>query len=559
MDECCRPVQIYTVEPISLHTLFGMLLKSHKPVEAQETIDEWGIFFPKVNHHCLNIHDDKFREMKRVITHRLKEGIEFDTTIQVMLFSKETEHSKDNCHVKAMYQGQDSKKQQKEEEYGHNLAFLTNKDLPQQFKDVNELLNQGEKNVTIGILDGLHRIFALYFNLMEEYANDADADDAWMKHIKIPMKVFVPNVKKNLNQMQTNNMLLVARMLSEKIAESRTLSINKTLIDALTMIMDIPTNLFMCEALAGTVEVESGSQSSEVPVLYADDKIFRSHIDKYKVEGKGVEGEITTFKALTKEIVQILCKSEECFKQFSLNYPKYNTCLEELKTNKFYEENLEKCMSSFWSKDLLLTPEMYMIAVEQGKASNCAINKNATNGHNIDSIIYAVLQTIKTIFFSENYKKEMKKILQTMNENNLLTVHRLAYVSVLASTVVDTLLKEIGNGSGKNKHYTEPLFREEEPNVPYHKKRVTKLLLSFVTKELLSMYATKAAGKNWFRCDEIVLKKLMESGEGNGIDMQTENNKASKKNLSMALAMMVTFPLRTQVQNTTGTYCASQI
>lgn len=252
---------------------------------SEDGVKFWNL---NVNQHNLNLKDRNVQDLMKYVKAAVDDGTEFDKQVHVALFRTGFSDKKtDNAGVFNLAEMVSTSRTSHvvTKDMDEDDAVIVRSDEIKE-KSLGDFLGmKTSENVVFGILDGLHRTYAL-LQYMQENVKDQEAMDK-LKNIPLTITYYVldtklPEVdgevthrKVFLNHMGAHNLEEIFKALSLDIGKNKQKSVDRTLKDLFTMDKGVvgSNKLFYSERALGTRVKQTrtlrGGQTEDVLWLFA--------------------------------------------------------------------------------------------------------------------------------------------------------------------------------------------------------------------------------------------------------------------------------------------------
>lgn len=384
------------------------------------------------------------------------------------------------------------------------------------------------ENSSIALLDGQHRTFAM----AEVMA--AEARSSWTLDVDVFLIFYIPQ-KINMNSEEYDEFLNCMPGLSKKIAEEAEKSLNTTLIDAMETVakMDESNIVFLSDFL--------GRNNAN------DEQIWKMAQKDYQQE----EERETKMLATVGFLYKTLSKSHDFLDSFKSRWTKFR---DDDFQYEFWRTDVDKHFLTNPAIKKYFTTEQKMIASKMFKKIKKRSEfkdkiEKVQNSIGVDYRAYCIAQTLEPVFFHRQYKHDMIQYLGILRGSNLITTHRLMYISTLAYVTASRIVEDwlvydefmegtLENDQCRLKDVTFNGLKKGEtpkPQMNIRKPVIKKCFFNYIVKSLFQLYSNfekiqnlTEENRDWLI---LQLKNVRES-----VDAITKNHEDHPLNLSFELA-----------------------
>lgn len=383
---------------------------------------------------------------------------------------------------------------------------------------------------SIALLDGQHRAFAMAEVMAAEKTSN------WTLDIDVTLIFYIPQ-KLDMNSEEYDGFLNCMPGLSKKIAEELEKSLNTTLIDALETVAKMDENniVFLSDFFAR-------KNKNDEQIWTMNHKDYQQEEVK---EPKMLEAVGFLYKTLS--------KSSDFLDSFKSKWTKFR---DNDFQYEFWRTDVEKYFLTghfinkyFTTEHKMVASKMFKKIIKRSEFKD-KIEKDQ-NSIRVDYRAYCIAQTLEPVFFHKQYKQDMIKYLGILRGSNLITTHRLMYISTLAYVTASRIVEgwlvyddfmegTLENSQCKLNGITFNGLKKGESVQPKMNKRkpfINKCFFNYIVKSLFGLYSNFEKIKNLQDDDKIwLVSQLKNVRTADGI---TKTHNDEPLNLSLELAELV--------------------
>lgn len=406
---------------------------------------------PNVNQHNLNLEDSNVKNLIKVVGEAVSKGTDFDQHLYVVLFHTGLEGKEegifDVCEMTSMSNAGD----RVEKQVTIGDAAIVREDEMRTTPSLNNYIaREHNKNLRFGVLDGLHRVYALlcYYKehsedkkLVEKLMNTQLSLTYYVLHSKQIIYEGSENVWRyaRLNRANAKDLMKIFSALSLEIGKNKQKSVDRTLKDLFNSEKGVvgTNKVFYSNGLLRTVDF---GQKNKSGVVVKDSCMFAYLALSRRPEI--MKTSLHYLRDVPKQILQdLLC----CNKFFDYASPAFKNTTLTQGVNSLLGQNFQKyfkIMDEYWftnkTGDIGRLIQVFDAAtVKKLKAQPISFPLETID--NLTPKIYYLLRSIEPGVFCEEFKLEVQNFVDIADqeENGLKDERMLSFAAIAEDMTKD--------------------------------------------------------------------------------------------------------------------------